>query len=116
MTKQELIAYCLTFPSAYEDYPFDDQTAVMRHRSNTKMFALIAEREGKVYINLKCDPIKADFLRTVYQSVTPGFHMNKTHWNSVDPGGDVPRDELFQQIQESFDLTAPKGKKQGCPR
>ena len=61
MTRRELIDFCLTFPAAYEDYPFDDITdagawTVMRHRSNKKSFAFIYERYGKLRINLKCDP------------------------------------------------------------
>lgn len=108
MTKRELIDYCLTYPTAYEDYPFDDTSAVMRHKGNGKMFALIGERNGAVYINLKCEPMRADFLRSVFRSVTPGWHMNKVHWNTVTMGGDVGGDELYEMIQHSFDLTKPK--------
>ena len=108
MTKQDLILHCLTFPSAYEDYPFDEITAVMRHRSNKKMFALISEKSGVAYINLKCEPMRADFLRNVYHSVTPGWHMNKVHWNTVTMEGDVPEDELFDMISHSFSLTKSK--------
>ena len=111
MTKQELIAYCLTFPCSYEDYPFHDVTAVMRHKGNQKMFALISEKEGVAYINLKCEPMRADFYRAGYQSVTPGWHMNKVHWNTVTMGGDVPQEELFDMIDRSFQLTRPKRKK-----
>jgi predicted DNA-binding protein (MmcQ/YjbR family) len=113
VTKRELIDYCLTYPSAYEDYPFDKTAAVMRHKGNNKMFALIGERSGAVYINLKCEPMRADFLRSVFVSVTPGWHMNKVHWNTVTMGAgtscasDVPAGELYNMIQHSFDLTKP---------
>jgi len=74
MTRQELIALCLTFPAAYEDYPFDDVIdagawTVMRHRSNRKGFAHIYERGGKLCINLKCDPFEADLLRSAFRDV-----------------------------------------------
>lgn len=110
MTRQELIDYCLTHPSAYEDYPFDETSAVMRHQANSKIFALIGERNGFVYINLKCEPMRADFLRSVFQSVSPGWHMNKLHWNTVTMDGDVLEDDLRDMIQHSFDLTKPKGR------
>lgn len=110
MTKRELIEYCLTYPSAFEDYPFDDENAVMRHRGNKKMFALIGERNDAVYINLKCEPMRADFLRSVFKSVTPGWHMNKIHWNTIIMGGDVPVEDLYGMIQHSIDLTKPKEK------
>lgn len=111
MTKRELIDYCLTYSTVFEDYPFGDNAAVMRHKGNKKMFALISEQNGAVSINLKCEPMRADFLRSVFSSVTPGWHMNKVHWNTVTMGGDVPVAELYNMIQHSFDLTKPKIRK-----
>jgi predicted DNA-binding protein (MmcQ/YjbR family) len=118
MTKQELIDYCLTFPAAYEDYPLDstsdhadDASAYIRYRVNKKGFALIYNRNGKLRINLKCDPFEADFLRQIYTDVTPGWHMNKVHWNTITLGGDVPIDELKRMIQHSYELIKPKTRK-----
>ena len=113
MTRQGIIDYCLAFKAAYEDYPFDDVTdpgkwTVMRHKANKKSFALIYVRHGRLCVNLKCDPFEADFLRQAFEDVTPGWHMNKTHWNTVTVGGDVPDDELMRMIGQSYDLTRPK--------
>lgn len=113
MTKQEIIEYCLTMPGAYEDYPFDEIWPVMRHGSNKKSFAFIYERHDRLCINLKCDPERADFLRQIYRDVEPGYHMNKTHWNTVSAGGDVPEQELHKMIQHSYDLIKPKTRKAG---
>ena len=124
MTKQELIDFCLTFPAAYEDYPFDDLTAsinpwtVMRHRTNKKSFAFIHERNDCLCINLKCDPFEADFLRQMFAAVSPGYHMNKTHWNTVTLGGDnadgnrcdVSEDEVKRMIANSYNLIKPKAR------
>ena len=113
LTKRELIDYCLTFPGAFEDYPFDDDSAsagawaVMRHSVNKKSFALIFERNGFVTANLKCEPMYADLLRSVYPSVTPAYHMNKVHWNSVIIDGSIPDDEIFSWICQSYDLIKP---------
>lgn len=113
MTKQELISLCLTFPAAYEDYPFDDSTTVIRHKTNKKMFALISEKDGRLYINLKCEPVKAELLRRVHEgAVEPGWHMNKAHWNTVWADGGVPLDELTGMIEDSFGLIKPKERKQ----
>jgi len=111
MTKQELIDYCLTFPAAYEDYPFDDTTTLIRHSGNKKMFALVDHLNGKLHVTMKCEPLKADFLRNAFESVTPGYHMNKIHWNTVYVDGDVPIDELYDMIQHSYDLIKPKVRK-----
>ncbi len=119
MTRQELIDHCLTFPGAYEDYPFDNAAdagawTVMRHRTNKKSFALIYERNGKLCVNLKCDPIEADILRQAFEGVLPAYHMNKEHWNTVVVGSDVPESELLRQIERSYDLIKPKVKKRTC--
>ena len=116
MTRQELIDFCLTFPAAYEDYPFADipeagEWTLMRHLTNKKGFAHIYERNGKLYVNVKCDPFEADFLRQMFADVTPGYHMNKVHWNTVTLGGDVPEDELKRMIERSYGLIKPKTKK-----
>ena len=116
MNRRELIDYCLTYPDAYEDYPFaeitpaGDSWAVMRHMKNKSAFAFIFERNG-LCINLKCEPMRADFLRNTYEGVNPAYHMNKVHWNSVYPDSDVPRDELYALIEESYRLTMPKAPK-----
>jgi len=107
MTRQDIVDFCLSFPSAYEDYPFDSIAepgawTVMRHKANKKSFALIYERHGKLCVNLKCDPFEADFLRQAFEDVTPGWHMNKTHWNTVTPGGDVPESELKHMIERDL--------------
>ncbi len=103
--------FCLTYPSVYEDYPFDLTTPVLKHKGNKKMFALIYEDENVLYINLKCDPIKAEFFRSVFKNVTPGWHMNKKHWNTVKLNGDVPSNVLEDMISDSYDLTKPKVQK-----
>ena len=116
MTRQELIDFCLTFPDAYEDYPFDNIAdagawTVMRHRTNKKSFALIYERNGKLCANLKCDPFESDFLRQTFNDVTPAYHMNKVHWNTITLDGDVAEDELIRMIEQSYGLIKPKKRK-----
>jgi len=114
-TRQAIIDYCLTLPAAYEDYPFSDIKdigiwTVMRHRTNKKTFAQIYERHGNLCVNLKCDPLEADFLRQMFADVTPGYHMNETHWNTVIIGG-VPDEMLRQMIEHSYDLIKPKARR-----
>lgn len=109
MNRRELIEYCLTYPDTYEDYPFDDipdsakAWTVMRHQLNKKSFAFIYERDG-LCVNLKCEPNCADFLRQVYKGVTPAYHMNKEHWNTVRLDSDVPDDKLYAMIEHSYKL------------
>jgi predicted DNA-binding protein (MmcQ/YjbR family) len=111
MTVRELIDLCLELPQAYEDYPFDEFTPVLRHEASKKMFALVGEHNGRLSINLKCDPFEADFLRQTFADIIPGWHMNKQHWNTVILGGNVPIEELRRQIENSYDLIKPKARR-----
>ncbi len=116
MEKDEIrlkwIEYCKTYPSVYEDYPFgDDSWTCMRHSMTKRTFAMIYEYDGQIWINLKCEPMQADFWRSVYPSVIPAYHMNKTHWNTVKIDGSVPDEEIFTMISDSYSLTSPKKKK-----
>lgn len=107
MTKRaQVIAHCLTYPDAYEDYPFHDPNwCVMRHRKNRRVFAWIFNKDGKVWVNVKCDPQWRDFWRDAFEAVIPAYHLNKTHWNSLILDGSIPEGEIKRMIGESYDLT-----------
>ena len=108
-TCREAIDACLTLPDCYEDYPFGaDSWAVMRRRSNKKMFASVYEREGRVWINVKADPGWGDFWKSVYPAVVPAYHMNKLHWISIILDGSMTDAEILHLIDDSYQLVAPK--------
>ena len=121
MTRRELIDLCLSYPGSYEDYPFDDFTnaggdgtswTVMRHRGNKKSFALIFERDG-LCINLKCEPMRADFLRSALPGVMPAYHMNKERWVSLLLGSSADREQAEALLRLSYENTLgePKAKR-----
>lgn len=106
LTREEAIAFCLTLKDVYEDYPFRDPNwTVIRHRANRKVFAWIYEKDGRIWINVKCDPQWRDFFRSAFPSVVPGYHLNKEHWNSIILDGTVPDKEIKKMIGESYELT-----------
>lgn len=107
MNKSEYLKFCEGIEGAVVDQPFSEDftSYIARHRDSRKWFAAVLERQGRTFVNLKCDPIESEFLRGVYEGVRPGYHMNKTHWNSVYFESDVP-DALFRQLtMNSFRLT-----------
>ena len=55
-------------------------------------------------MNLKCDPDRALDLRDRFEGVTPGYHMNKRHWNTVLLDGSVPGELVREMIGESYQL------------
>ena len=108
-TRQEAIAACLQLTDVYEDYPFDDfNWTAIRHRANQKIFALIFERENHIWINVKAQPMWADFWRRTFSAVVPAYHMNKEHWISIILDGSMKDVDIRRLIEESFALTAPK--------
>ena len=97
--------YCITKKDITESFPFGDDTLVLKTRG--KIFALI-NLDGDLSINLKCDPVLAIDLREKYNSVTPGYHMNKKHWNTVLIDGSVPDKEVFSWIDHSYNLISKR--------
>jgi predicted DNA-binding protein (MmcQ/YjbR family) len=110
-SRRLLIEHCLTFAGAYEDYPFGDDTATVRHGGNQRIFALFIKHGGRDLLNLKSEPFNVLYWRSAFESVIPGYHMNKVHWSSVILDGTVPDDAVKDMIAESFDLTKPKAGK-----
>lgn len=94
--------YCLRKSGVTESTPFGEDHLVFK--VGGKMFALLALEELPATANLKCDPDHALDLRDRYESVRPGYHMNKKHWNTVELAGDIPASELIKMIDESYRL------------
>lgn len=102
--------YCLNKPAKItEEFPFDDEVLVFKVYG--KIFLLTNINERPLSVNLKCDPEQAVEWRERYEAVQPGYHMNKKHWNTVTLDGSVPRRELFEMIDHSFEQVV-KGLKQ----
>lgn len=102
MTHKELETYILSMPGAKLDYPFGEGVAV--YKAGDKMFAIITEKKEPLQLSLKCDPLLAKTLREKYESVLPGYHLNKKHWNTILLTGQVPWDEIQSLILHSYTL------------
>lgn len=103
ITHKEVEEYLLGLPGAWLDYPFGEGVAVYKTKPG-KMFALVAEKGTPVRISLKCDPKLAETLRERYESVMPGYHLNKKHWNTVVLSGQLSWQEVQDLIQHSYQL------------
>jgi predicted DNA-binding protein (MmcQ/YjbR family) len=93
--------HCMAKPGVTAEFPFDKTTLVFKVFG--KMFAL-AGIETFPSMNLKCDPERSIELRERFPGITPGFHMNKTHWNTVSADGTVDDRLLIELIDHSYDL------------
>lgn len=109
MDIEQLREYCLSKAGTSESLPFDEVTLVFKVMG--KIFALIAMDAHPPSINLKCYPDKALELRASYPSILPGYHMNKTHWNTVIADSSISDTLIKELIDHSYYLVAQKLKK-----
>ncbi len=104
MDYDTLCAYLEGKPGARRDMPFGANTLVFKIAN--KIFALVAWQADPLTISLKADPVDAVILRKQYPAVRPGYHMNKTHWNTVTLDGTVPDDEVLRMMDDSYTRVA----------
>jgi predicted DNA-binding protein (MmcQ/YjbR family) len=90
------------FTGAEEVYPFGAETAVFKVRG--KIFAIAALRREPASISLKCEPDLAAQLRNDHAAITPGYHLNKRHWNTVVDDGSLPEQLMRDMVEDSYDL------------
>ena len=109
MDLKNLKLYLRNKMGSTEDYPFGPDTLV--YKVGGKMFALFGEEDNPIRLNLKCDPNEAIILRDMFESVIPGYHMNKEHWNTVILDGSIPEEEIRKMIDESYRLVFKSLKK-----
>lgn len=93
--------YCLSKKGVTEELPFDDNTLV--YKVMGKIFT-IADIDNFESFNVKCNPALANQLRETYGGVTPGYHMNKKHWNTIITDGSIPDQLLYRWIDDSYNL------------
>lgn len=104
-TREEILAYGLTFADTYVDTPFSDTNwQLVRVKKSKKAFLWTYEKDGFLNLNVKADPEWRDFWRSTYESVIPGYHQNKEHWNTIILDGSIPNEDVKRMIAESYDL------------
>ena len=101
MTFEFFREYCLRKPFVTEGFPFDASTHVLK--VGNKMFAL-SDIDNFTGINLKADPERSIELRERYMGIKPGWHMNKTHWNTVSVQDDVSDELILELIDHSYSI------------
>jgi predicted DNA-binding protein (MmcQ/YjbR family) len=106
VTRDEVLELCGSLSGAIEDYPFGDGVAVFK--VGGRMFALVLLDGDPGRVNLKCDPDLALELRARFPAVSPGYHANKRHWNTVELDGSIEDDEVREMIDHSYELVVSK--------
>jgi predicted DNA-binding protein (MmcQ/YjbR family) len=108
ITHKELEQYLLEFPNTWLDYPFGEGTSVYKAGDKAsgegKLFAIITDDSKPLRVSLKCDPLLAQNLREKYETVLPGYHLNKKHWNTIICTGQLSDDEIKDLARLSYRL------------
>ena len=102
MTFDSARDYCLSLPQVEETMPFGPEALV--YKVAGKMFALLSPDDVPARMNLKCDPERALELRDRYESILPGYHMSKKHWNTLVLDSSLSTTLVRELIDHSFDL------------
>ncbi len=104
MNIEELRGYCLSLKGVEEGFPFGEDTLVFKVMG--KMFCLCGLEKQPLQFNLKCQPELAVELREEYTGVIPGYHMNKTHWNTAVMDGSFDDEKAKEWIPLSYKSVA----------
>ena len=102
MNVEEFRDYCLGKKKVTEEFPFDETTLVFKVAG--KVFAITGLDDPEFKVNLKCDPDRSQLLREEYESIRPGWHMNKKHWNTVHVDGSFPDKLFLELVDHSYEL------------
>lgn len=110
MTHKDFNEFMLSLPKVWLDYPFGEDAAVYKFgdKPDGKIAAIVAEKSNPLRVSLKCDPLLAEHLREKYESVLPGYHLNKKHWNTIICSGQLSDDEVIDLARLSYQLVGGK--------
>ncbi len=108
MNVEDIREYALLLPDVEEGFPFGENTLVFK--TNDKLFLLLSLTSNPLSFNVKCNPEEAVELRSQYDCILPGYHMNKKHWNTIIVDGSLSSQLLKQFINSSYKLVKPNPK------
>ena len=116
MTRDELLAYCLAKPGAWEDQPWEDD---MVAKVGSKIFAFLGSGDsGAPSVGLKCGPnreVADEWLKRYPDDAAKMAYIGRSGWNTLRSGGAIPDDELFEAIDLSYDTVVSKLPKKERP-
>ncbi|MEQ0565379.1 MmcQ/YjbR family DNA-binding protein [Amycolatopsis sp. NEAU-NG30] len=104
---QKIAAGCAKdLPGARLDHPFGPDWDVFKVRG--RVFMLMTEVPGRPVVILKADPGDARALREQHRHITPGYHMNKKHWITLEDGDGVDKTLVEELVSDSYLLVVAR--------
>ena len=108
MNAAALRTACLAMTGAERDLPLRPGELGLQGRRARSSPSAGWTREPPLRISLKCEPGLAEQLRASHAAITPGYHLNKRHWNTVVLDGSLPDAMVRDMIEDSYDLIVAK--------
>jgi predicted DNA-binding protein (MmcQ/YjbR family) len=112
MTPEELLAYCLTKPGAWQDEPWDGDVVA---KVGPKIFAFVG---GGTSVGVKCGASREEadeWLARYPDDAAVMAYIGRSGWNTLRVGGAIPDDELLEAIDTSYDAVVAKLPKKDRP-
>ena len=106
MGKDQLELYLSRLKGSEGSYPFGPDALVFKVMG--KVFALVSQKETPSRVTLKCSPADGEVLESQFESVVPGYHMNKKHWITIALTGELPDELLMDLAEGSYRLVISK--------
>jgi len=101
MTGDEMIAYCLAKPGAWQDEPWEGDRVA---KVGAKVFAFFGRAAASVGVKCGRDRDTADeWLKRYSEDASASAYIGRYGWNSLRLGGAIPDDELCEAIDMSYD-------------
>lgn len=110
MNIEEIKAYFLSKPGAVDERPFGPNVPVFK--VGNKMFGLIHSHDGRLSMNVKYPQEDMAAIRSLFEEIVPGYHMNKNHWNTVYLDGELDPRFITELVDISYNLIFKKLTKQ----
>ncbi|MGO8886243.1 MAG: MmcQ/YjbR family DNA-binding protein [Streptosporangiaceae bacterium] len=118
MTREELLAYCLAKPGAWQDEPWDGDIVA---KVSDKIFAFLGAGgppDSGLAVGLKCGPSREaadEWLLRYPQDASVMAYLGRSGWNTLRADGAIPDDELFEAVDFSYDMLVSKLPKKHRP-
>ncbi len=114
MTWDELLAYCMDKPGAWQDEPWETDIVV---KVGSKIFAFLGSPPGDT-VGLKCGPnrdVADEWLLRYPDDARVMAYIGRSGWNSLRYGGAIPDEEIFEAVDASYDTVVSKLPKRERP-
>jgi predicted DNA-binding protein (MmcQ/YjbR family) len=117
MTREEIVAYCLAKPGAWEDEPWENDTVAKVHE---KIFAFFGDDgSGLPSVGVKCGLTRDEadeWLARYPDDATVMAYIGRSGWNTLVVGAGIPDDEILEAVDISYDLVVSKIPKKYRPQ